>query len=216
MNLPAIGRRSAGLVCSQRGFGVARSRLMQDGEAGNRREQRAAICGMSVLRMRAPWLPPKTSRCGGAAAGRGARRKKSSRTGIPVTCGVAKIFAAAAKFTAAALTRLPTRRLASPGKAFGSKASVGMLAKNRGAHRRSGGVAADADDDVGAEVAQQLAAADKAERQIEQGASLGCQRNVLELANLDQLQRISRLRNQARFQAARRADEENLRAVSGL
>ena len=85
--------------------------------------QSAASC---VLKTSAPWLPPKTSRCRSTTGRRGRSAKNSFRTGIPVTFAFRKYSHAGAKLTAAALTRLPTSRFASPGAAFGSKASVGI------------------------------------------------------------------------------------------
>jgi hypothetical protein len=75
---------------------------------------------MIVLKIRAPWLPPKMSRCGGEPAGRGRRLKNSARTGTPVICALRKYFVASGKLTAAALTNPPTMRFAMPGYAFGS------------------------------------------------------------------------------------------------
>jgi len=58
--------------------------------------------------------------------------KKAGRTGIPVAfarpraLAVGKNLSVAGKLTAAAVTKRPTRRLARPGTALGSKARVGM------------------------------------------------------------------------------------------
>src|SRR5579859_3974332 len=82
--------------------------------------------GMRVLKRRAPWEPPKIRRCGGILGVGGATEKNSGRTGIPFTSALRNHLAAGGKFTAAALTRFPTIRLAMPGTALGSKAMVGM------------------------------------------------------------------------------------------
>ena len=76
--------------------------------------------------MCAPCEPPKTSRWGSGPVG-GSIAKNSGRTGMPVTSGFLNHLAAAEKLIAAACTRLPTSRLASPGMALGSKAMVGAL-----------------------------------------------------------------------------------------
>ena len=50
-------------------------------------------------------------------------------------------------------------------------------------------------------------------RQIEEGADACAHADVLELAHVDELQRIAGLRDKARFESARRADEADLCAV---
>jgi hypothetical protein len=91
--------------------------------------------GSCVLKMRAPCDPPKMSRWGGAigAVGGVGNEKKSGRTGTPVTSALRNHAAAAGKLTAAAFTRLPTKRLARPGMALGSKAMAGTLSQSAAA-----------------------------------------------------------------------------------
>src|SRR6202046_81373 len=96
-----------------------------------------AILGITSLKIRAPWLPPKTSsrttRDGPsldeALSPRSPMAKNSRLTGIPVTRAPRKYLRVSSKFTAAAFTRLPTSRFASPGTAFGSKARVGTRSR---------------------------------------------------------------------------------------
>src|SRR6266851_3074935 len=91
------------------------------------------ILGITSLKMRAPWLPPNTSnrtvRDGSSFCGSSPIAKNSRRTGIPVTRAPRKYRRVSSKFTAAALTHLPTSRFASPGTAFGSNASVGTCSR---------------------------------------------------------------------------------------
>ena len=82
-------------------------------------------------------------------------------------------------------------------------------------HRRAGGVSADAENDVGAEVANQPATGKDAAGQVHQGAQARDQGDVFELADFDEFQIETGLGDEAGLHAARGADEEEFGCVVG-
>ena len=100
------------------------------------------------------------------------------------------------------------------GNGIGLKCNPWSSGEDRGEHRRSGGIAAHAEHDVGAMFTQQAHAGQDAEGKLGGGRQLGREADAIELADLDQVQGKAGGRHEASFQAARGADKANLRRVA--
>ena len=110
----------------------------------------ASAAGISRAKIRAPWLPPRTSRSKRAVDRRdraaAPRAAIAGRTGLPVKrarrpCPDAAV---SAKEVAIARARGASRRLARPSTAFCSCSTVGDAGALGGQHRRHRGIAAEA------------------------------------------------------------------------
>lgn len=82
-------------------------------------------------------------------------------------------------------------------------------------HRRAGGVSAHAKDDVGLEFADQPLTGIDAAGQAQERAQAGEQRDVLELAYIDEAQIEAGLGDKARLHTPRRTDEEHFGPLAG-
>ena len=139
--------------------------------------------------------------------------KNSARTGIPVTWALRKYSVVCAKFTAAALTHLPSQRLVIPGTAFGSNASVGTRSKIAASIPGPLAYPPTPTTTCGLNVAQQPHALQHSQRQIEHRPQPRRQAHILQLPRPHQLQPESGLGNQPRLQPPRRAHKPDLGAM---
>ena len=103
------------------------------------------------------------------------------------------------------------------GKAVGEpRDGVGLIGEGRDAQKgggkdgRTGGIAADADDDVRLELAEEMDAAEDAVGQIGEGFEAGLEGDVLELAGADELQPEARGGDEPGFEATAGADVEKI------
>ena len=163
--------------------------------------------------MRDPWLPPVISSWSTAPRGLGWMRKNSSRTGSPVTSvrPLGKKAAVSGKETSARATRREMERLVNPGTAFGSITTTGTRRRMRGQHRRSGDVAAHAEDGGGA--ADTAVATDRGDGQAAERGDRLAQADAVESADLDLLQVEPRGRHQLGFHAVLGADKGDVVAA---
>ena len=129
--------------------------------------------------IRAPWLPPNTSRrtspsASGATNGVAAAAIAAGRTGLPVRVALAASAGSAsstpANEVAIAVTRGASCRLARPITAFCSWMMVGISSTRRRADRRQRRIAAEADHGGGLDPAQHEIGAHQAAAERQRGA----------------------------------------------
>ena len=124
-------------------------------------------------------------------------------------------MAADGKVDRGGLDTLADEAVGEAGHGVGLEGHGGDFEPQGRGHRRAGGVSAHAEDDVGLEFADQLAAGKDAAGQAHQRAQAGDEGDVLELADIDEFQIEAGLGDEARLHAARGADEEHLGRVAG-
>jgi len=216
VNLPARRGSVAGLVGGEGGFGVTGSGLVQDGKTGYSSEQRRRDLRQKRVENACALAASKDEQVRRRGRGAGREAKEFVADGDSGELRIAEIFRSGGKVDCGGIYALAYEAVGEAWVGVGFEGKRGNAPKNSCAHGRAGGIASDSDDDVGAEITQQLTAADEAERQVEQRARFRHERDVFELAHFDERERISSLGHETRFETARGSDEEYLGAVSGF
>ena len=133
-----------------------------------------------------------------------------------MTTALGKYFCVAAKWTAAAFTNRATRRLANAGNYVRLEGHQRDVEHRTGEHRGAGGVSADAHDDIGTEVADDLRGLRDGARQVEESLESCCEADAIERADGDQFERKAGGGDDAGFHAARGSDKKHFGVVTGL
>jgi len=186
VDLPAIGRSVTGLVGGEGGFGVTGSGLMQDGEAGHGGEQRRRDPRQERVEDAGTLTASEDEQVRRRAGGTGREAEEFIANGDAGDLRVAEVSRGGGKVNCGGIYALADKAVGEAREGVWFEGKRRNAPENGCPHGWSGGVAADSDDDVGAEITQQLAAADKAEGKVEQCARFGQERDVFKLAYLDE------------------------------
>ena len=185
------------------------ARLVHDRQPRNPLQQPRRNPRHRLIEDLRPIAPRRNQQPSRAPAPLSAQRKSPPHR-HPVTTALRKYLSVSAKFTAAALTYLPTSRFASPGTAFGSYASVGT--RNRIAAIIAG---PEAYPPTPITTSGLKLRTNSTHRITPSGRSanvrsLRRQAHILQLPNPNQLQRKTSLRHQPSLQPPRRPHKPHL------
>ena len=215
LHIPTLRVRAAGGVGCLGRLEVARAALMEDGEARNGVKQLGENFGQMEIEDARALRAAEDEQVRRRGGGRRREGEELRADGNAGDLGVAEPLGRRFEVDGGGLDALADEAIGEAGYRVRLKGHRGNPEAQGRGHRRAGGVAAHAEDDVGLEVADQLVARPHAEGQAEQGAQAGKPGDVLELADIDQFQLEAGFGNQARLHAARRADKEDLGRVAG-
>jgi len=193
---PARLVRAAGLIGLLGGFGMACSGLVQNGQARHGGQQfGGSLRHVGVEDARA--LAASKNKQLRRLVRRTRRKNKELLADWDAgDLSMAKILRGGREVHCRRVDALANEPVGEAGNCIGLEGQRGNAQQLRGQHGRTGGVAADADHCIGAVLPKHPHAAHDAQRKIEQGAYACEQRDVVELPDFDERERITGLRHE--------------------